>query len=237
MNIGNDLEKQMRLYPFGEYPKQGNCCCFVMDRAFLYGEQTVVSFDICTDYQVSRNPIGEDFIPLAKLKWEYQSCDGWEELPVDFDTTYAFLQKGKIGFHLPKEMVEDEAYGAFQIRVTLVENDYDVAPLIQNIYFNEIEVRQQYSYCDYEDYKISVGEKEEILSVRSSMYLAKQGQTELYLNRDGGWIPIRILEQKESREGDMILSFRKPDWTDSGGCLTCRLAAWENEFQEKRSLE
>ena len=33
VNIGNDLEKQMRLYPFGEYPKEGNCCYFIMDKA------------------------------------------------------------------------------------------------------------------------------------------------------------------------------------------------------------
>ncbi len=108
MNIGNDLEKKMRLYPFGEYPQVGNSCCFIMDRSFSSRDRTVVSFDICTDYQVSRNPIGEDFIPLARLKWEYQSSEGWEELPVESDTTYAFLQRGKICFRLPKKMVEDE---------------------------------------------------------------------------------------------------------------------------------
>lgn len=236
VNIGNDLEKKMRLYPFGEYPETGNSCCFVMDRAFLRKGKTVISFDIRTDYQVSRNPIGEDFIPLASLKWEYQSAEGWEELPVDFDTTYAFLQSGKIGFHLPKEMVEDKVYKAFQIRVTLVENDYDVAPLIQNMYFNEIEVRQQYSYCDYEDHEVTPIDGEYILYIKSSLYLAKNGQAELYLEREEGWISTPILERKAGYDGDVVLSFFRPDWADNGVKLTCRLAVCENEFQEKRNL-
>jgi len=236
VNIGNDLEKKMRLYPFGEHPETGNCCCFVMDRAFLQKTRTVISFDIRTDYQVSRNPIKSDFIPLAKLKWEYQSADGWEELPVDFDTTYAFLQRGKIGFHLPKEMVEDKVYGAFQIRVTLVENDYDVAPLIQNMYFNEIEVEQQYSYCDYEDYQIVPEGKEKVLSVKSSMYLAKNGHAELYLNKKGGWIPTPILDRKEAADGETVLFFSRPGWAKRGESLGCRLTVCEKEFEKKCCL-
>ncbi len=236
VNIGNNLGKKMRLYPFGEYPQTGNCCCFIMDRAFLQKAGTVISFDIRTDYQVSRNPIKEDFIPLAKLKWEYQSVDGWEELPVDFDTTYAFLQKGKIGFHLPKEMVEDKEYKAFQIRVTLVENDYDVAPLIENMYFNEIEVKQQYSYCDYEDYKIMPVGDEDILSVKSSLYLAKYGQRELYLHKKGGWIPTPILDRKEEEDGDTVVYFARPGWAKAGKCLNCRLVVFEKEFENKHFL-
>lgn len=234
VNIGNDLEKQMRLHPFGEFPIQGNCCCFIMDRAFCPKSRTTVTFDIRTDYEVSRNPIGEDFIPLAELKWEYQSEEGWQELLVEFDTTYAFLQSGRIGFYLPGEMAEDETYGAFQIRVTLTENHYDVAPLIQNIYFNEIEVRQQYSYCDYEDYELEISDTSQMLSITSGMYLAKNGQTELYLERDGGWIPARIIRKEETKEGDCLLFFARPVW--ARGRLACRLAAYEDDFLEKREL-
>lgn len=230
---GNDLEKHMRLYPFGEQPRVGNQCCFVMDKAFVPGEQTVVSFSVYSEYEVARNPIGEDFIPLARLKWEYQSAEGWEELPVDFDSTYAFLQSGKVGFHLPKEMAEDKKYGAYQIRVTLIENDYDVAPLVQDIYFNEIEVRQQYTYCDFEDYDVRVtGER---LCVKSSMYLAKNGQAELYIEKDGGFCQVAVAERKEAVDGDMIFYFDKPKWP-VGEFILCRLAAYENDFFEKREL-
>ena len=234
VNIGNDLEKQMRLYPFGEYPKEGNCCYFIMDKAFWDGRQTVITFDIRMDYEVNRNPIGKDFIPLARLKWEYQSVEGWEELPVAFDTTHAFLQSGKIGFDLPGKMVEDEIYGAFQIRVTLMENDYDVAPLIRNIYFNEIEVRQQYSCSDYEDYELEFPDSALLLSVKSSMYLAKSGQTELYLEQDGGWVPVPVRRKEETEEGGCLLYFVRPDWAEEK--LICRLAAYEDGFWEKREL-
>lgn len=232
-NNGNDLEKRMRLYPFGEQPGIGNCCCFVIDRAFACGEQTVVTFDIRTEYEVTRNPIGEDFIPLARLKWEYQSAEGWEDLPVDFDNTYAFLQSGRIGFHLPKEMAEDKNYGAYQIRVTLIENDYDVAPLVQDIYFNEIEVRQQYTYCDFEDYDVpAAGER---LCVKSGMYLAKNGQAELYIEKDGGFCQVAVAERKEAADGDMVFYFDKPGWP-VGESIVCRLAVYENDFFEKRDL-
>ena len=234
VNIGNDLEKQMCLYPFGEYPREGNCCYFIMDKAFSTKRQTVITFDIRTDYEVSRNPIGKDFIPLAKLRWEYQSVEGWEELSVAFDTTYAFLQSGRIGFDLPEKMVEDETYGAFQIRVTLMEDDYDVAPLIRNIYFNEIEVRQQYSCCDYEDYELEAPDIALLLSVKSSMYLAKSGQTELYLEQDGGWIQVPVRRKEETEDGDCLLYFAKPDWAEEK--LICRLAAYEDDFWEKREI-
>lgn len=234
VNIGNDFGKQMRLYPFGEQPKEGNCCCFVMDRAFRPGARTTVSFTICTEYEVARNPIGEDFVPLAALRWEYQSMDGWQELTVEFDTTYAFLQSGKIGFSLPGDMVEDEIYGAYQIRVTLVENDYDVAPLVQNIYFNEIEVRQQYSYCDYEDYQIAP--KDTVLCIKSSMYLAKHGQAELYLKRGGGWVPAQIVHKEEAKDGDAALFFARPNWAKGAASLECRMVAYEDGFWERREL-
>lgn len=234
VSTGNDLEKQMRLYPFGEYPKEGNCCYFIVDKEFAPGKRTVVTFDIRTEYEVSRNPIGRDFIPLARLRWEYQSAQGWEELPVVFDTTHAFLQSGKIGFDLPGKMVEDETYGAFQFRVTLTDNDYDVAPLIRSMYFNEIEVRQQYSCCDYEDHEVESPEHALLLCVRSSMYLAWSGQAALYLERDGGWIPVPVRRREETADGDCLLYFARPDWAEE--TLTCRLAAYEDDFWEKRKL-
>ncbi|MCI9447251.1 MAG: hypothetical protein HFH36_07610 [Lachnospiraceae bacterium] len=233
VNIGNDLEKHMHLYPFGEQPKAGNRCCFVMDRAFAPEGQTVMSFGIRTEYEVTRNPISEDFIPLARLTWEYQSAEGWEQLPVDFDTTHAFLQSGRIGFHLPKEMVEDAEYGAYQIRVTLDENDYDVAPLIESVYFNEIEVRQQYSYCDFEDFSLPAAG--EMLRVKSGMYLAKYGEAELYIEKDGAFFTITESGREEAPDGDMVFSFSRPGWA-AGMAVSCRLAAYEKDFWERRKL-
>ncbi len=234
VNIGNDLEKRMRLYPFGEKPEAGNCCCFVMDRAFDTEGQTVVTFDIRTEYEVTRNPIGADFVPLAQLRWEYQAENGWEELPVDFDTTYAFLQSGKIGFHLPGKMVQDSEYKAWQIRVTLSENDYDVAPLIQNLSFNEIEVRQQYSYCDYEDYE-AVPSGDGIYTVRSGMYLAKTGQAEIYVQEGDGFVQVSPEEREETREGDVVYSFSWQEPEEEGG-LCVRLAVYEKEFRKGREI-
>lgn len=242
VSIGNevgtqksDVEKRMHFYPFGQRPRAGHCCCFVIDRPFAPQRQNVVSVAICMDYPVARNPIEANFIPLAKLKWEYQSQDGWEELAVDYDTTYAFLQSGKIGFYLQKEMVLDAEYGAYQIRVTLMEQEYDVAPLIEQIHLNEIEVRQQYTYCDYEEFVLLPG-TEERLSVKSELALAKYGPAELYLKRGGGWVTVPVEGRSEVPGGDTVFFFQRPGWAADGRGLTCRLVVGEAEFWQKRQL-
>lgn len=234
-NIGNDFDKQIRIYPFGETPETGNQCCFVLDRALSGTFKTDIYFDVRTDYEVTRNPVDDDFIPLAKLKWEYQSEDGWTDMQVEYDHTHELIQSGSIRFHIPKEMAPDRSFDAYQIRVTLIENNYDVAPLIRNIRVNEIEVKQQYTLCDYEDYEIEWKENEdEMLSFCSDLYLAENGQAELYLKGKDGW----ILETEIIREsvpcGGVRIRFRKPDW--ASGRLLCRLAVWEEEWTDKRII-
>ncbi len=258
-NIGNDFEKQIKLYPFGELPRIGNQCYFVLDKGLHencpeeeykdQGYRTDIYFDICTVYEVERNPVEDDFIPLAKLKWEYLCADGWEALEVEFDHTHEFLQSGRIRFRMKKKMVMEEQLGVFQIRVTLEENDYDVAPLIQNIYLNEIELKQQYSICDYEDYDILLqdekymspepgfrqpGHDTRVLTLRSSLALAGTGKIELYLKKEESWILAEGVHRSIMEAGDIQVSFDRPDWAE--GNLTCRLTAWEEDFGEQRIL-
>ena len=242
-NIGNDFEKQIKLYPFGELPQIGNQCYFVLDRGLHEncpkeeyeerGYRTDIYFDIRTVYDAVRNPVEDDFIPLAKLNWEYFSADGWEELEVEADHTHEFLQSGKIRFRMKKKMAMEESLGAFQIRVTLEENDYDVAPLIQNIYLNEIELKQQYTICDYEDHEL-MPQDCPVLTMRSSLALAATGKIELYLKKGELWFPAEGIRRSIAENGEVCVSFDRPDW--AGACLVCRLAAWEEEFGERRLL-
>ena len=150
-NVGNDFGKRMRLYPFGEQPRTGNQCCFLLDQGLSPTRETEFYFEIRTEYEVTRNPAGEGFLPLAKWKWEFYGAGGWRELPLEQDETYVFLQSGCLRFRVPEEMAEEETLHVYQIRVTLLEQELDVAPLIENVYLNEIPIRQQYSVCDYEE--------------------------------------------------------------------------------------
>lgn len=231
-SIENDVEKQMKFYPFGKLPKSGNQCYFVLDGALYQERTTGIFFKICTEYEVTRNPANEQFIPLASLKWEYYCQDGWNELPVESDETYGFVQSGKIRFMIQKEMVKEECFETYQLRVTLEENAYDVAPLIQNIYLNEIDVLQQYSACDYETLEINLSGEDKMFSLCSSLYLAERGAAELYLEKGEGWILLREVRREKSEEGDIRFWFLKPDWAD--GNLRCRLAFYENEMSETR---
>lgn len=233
-NTGNDLEKKMRLHPFGEMPEAGNQCYFVLDQALSHEFCTRIYFDICTEYEVTRNPVKKGFIPLAELKWEYFCADGWEEIQVEYDHTCNFLQSGGISFRIPKEMVKDTELDAYQLRATLEKNDYDVAPLIQDVYLSEIPLAQQYSICDYEDCEIdwSAYEKEGVLSVKSSFYLARTGGIELYVQSQEGWRPVRAESRVSDEDGDVHIFFRKPEKIRN--CRRCRLVVYEEELRERR---
>lgn len=231
-NIGNDFDKQMRLYPFGEEPEIGNQCYFILDQA-LVGTQTMeIYFDICTEYGTVRNPADESFIPLAALKWEYYCTEGWEELEVVSDQTYAFLQSGKLRFRMAKEMVEEEQLHAYQMRVTLLENDFDVAPFIRNIYLNEVDVVQQRSLCDYEEYKVDFSACEEEFSLCSSLYLSEVGWAEAFLEDEDGWRLLEEIRREITEDGSIKIWFPKPAWAK--GVLRCMLAVCEREMQEER---
>lgn len=251
-NIGNELEKQMKLYPFGESPQTGAQCCFILDSPLSSVRETNIYFDICTDYGITRNPPDEQFIPPAKLKWEYFCADGWEAVQLGSDHTYAFLQSGKINFRIQKEMAKEEISDAYVIRVTLLENDYDVAPLIQNIYLNETDVRQQYSACDFEEYELDLSGAEDTFCVCSGLYLADAGKAELYLERredffgradtacdqdrkeDAVWYLLKEIRREKTAEGDLRLWFSKPAWAE--GPLRCRLAVFEKGMEESRLI-
>lgn len=231
-NIGNEYEKQMQLYPFGQKPRIGNQCCLILDRPLSHTRKTTVSFMIRTEYEVTRNPAEKGFWPLAKLKWEYYGKGGWEALQVEEDGTYGFLQSGKLRFQIQREMALEETFGAYEIRVTLLEHEFDVAPLIQNIYLNEIEVLQQYTACDYEECEVEFAGTE--VSFSTSLYLADRGKTELYVPYKEGWRRLKESGREKTEEGDIRLFFPRPEW--AGGFLRCRLAVFEEEMEEKRIL-
>ena len=54
---------------------------------------------------------------------------------------------------------------------------------------------------DYEDHEIEVFDTALLLCVRSSMYLAKSGQTQLYLEKDGGWVFVPVRRREETADG------------------------------------
>ncbi len=234
-NVGNDFGKRMRLYPFGEQPRTGNQCCFLLDQGLSPTRETEFYFEIRTEYEVTRNPAGEGFLPLAKWKWEFYGAGGWRELPLEQDETYVFLQSGCLRFRVPEEMAEEETLHVYQIRVTLLEQELDVAPLIENVYLNEIPIRQQYSVCDYEEGEVDFsGEpvQEETFFVYSDLYLAERGQTELYLETGEGWQLSRELRREKTGEERIRIWFSRPVW--ARGRLRYRLAAFERDAAEKR---
>ena len=201
----------------------------------LLSRETEFYFEIRTEYEVTRNPAGEGFLPLAKWKWEFYGAGGWRELPLEQDETYVFLQSGCLRFRVPEEMAEEETLHVYQIRVTLLEQELDVAPLIENVYLNEIPIRQQYSVCDYEEGEVDFsGEpvQEETFFVYSDLYLAERGQTELYLETGEGWQLSRELRREKTGEERIRIWFSRPVW--ARGRLRYRLAAFEKEAAEKR---
>ncbi|MCC8151028.1 MAG: baseplate J/gp47 family protein [Lachnospiraceae bacterium] len=233
-NIDNEMEKQIRLYPFGEEPRVGDQCYFLLDRPLSSRYPTDMYFEISTGCDLERNPVSEDFISLAALEWEYQTADGWEPMEPVYDETHELLFSGRIRFFPEKEMEADRELGVYRIRVTLRYNDYDVAPLIRSVRVNEIPVRQQYTCCDYEDHTARVLPDGKTCCIDICLYLANAGKAELYLKTEEGWLPWETEEVRSLQGGAVRIFFRKPEWEWREE--VCRLMVCEEEWAERRVL-
>lgn len=146
-----DTGKKMKIFPFGKNPKAGNEFLIKFDRPLEMGKTYQLYFDIFDDYPVARNPIDEKFYPLAQLELRCYSETGFVVCNEIEDNTVQFLQSGILKFKVPEKMqpMEDDTYG---ICLCLKECEYDVAPVIQGLHLNVVQVQQTDTVIDYRDF-------------------------------------------------------------------------------------
>ena len=90
--------------------------------------------------KVKRVPISnaKAFYPLAELVVEAYTKNGWQEITLASDETYALLCSGRISIMVDSSMEPCviEAFEGYYLRLRLTRCDYDVPPVIEAIRFN-----------------------------------------------------------------------------------------------------
>lgn len=165
-------------------------------------------FSIYNSKGLVRNPIklGDNFESIADIKWEYYGTEngvtGWHGLKIFEDQTHNFLFSGVIRFQIGGicKSVNEE----YKIRATLIRDEYDYPPRIDNIFTNTFLVRQTDTKCFNKVIK-----KEDILSDRTveiKNHVAIYGRSEVYYKKYGGWVKTNAVTfSSKIKEGKLIV--------------------------------
>lgn len=136
----------LALYPFGRHPKPGAFTEYLFDRPFSPDRLYSFQFFIKEDYEVRRNRIEEKdgFLPMARISFEVFTEDGYRPLRIEEDETFGMLQRGIVRIRMPGCPVspkpQDDLYA---LRMTFLEGDYDIPPMLKYLDLNAVRVRQQ----------------------------------------------------------------------------------------------
>lgn len=139
-----DERKKLQLTMFGEKGKAGSCFELCLDTPFRPGQTYGFYFTIKDDYEVRRNPMDENFIPLVEISAEYNNnrSKDWFSCPIIRDDTYAFLQSGILRIQLPPDVPEREDEAGCRLRFVVMQGEYDVIPVLEYLDLNPLELIQ-----------------------------------------------------------------------------------------------
>jgi hypothetical protein len=154
-----DLGNKLRIYPFGREPKAGSCFYLGFNEPLPTNTTLRVLVDIFDDYKVKRVPISnaKAFYPLAELVVEAYTKNGWQEITLASDETYALLCSGRISIMVDSSMEPCviEGLEGYYLRLRLTRCDYDVPPVIEAIRFNSIALRQRDTQSEVIDFPLA----------------------------------------------------------------------------------
>lgn len=224
----------MRLPMFGEEAAVGAEFVMYFDKAFEADISYSIYFKLSQEYPVERNPIDEDsFIPLAAVKLIYYSEDGWQQAEIIRDETHAMIQSGKLYFKLPAPMFENE--GSFKLKLMLKECNYEIAPMLNNLSLNVINVVQTESLSEYEDIKLNrIEAVENLLSLDS--YLALHGEQDIFVKTDKGYVICTDIV-KEKKDGKVTLALDNLFESFQTDILTLRIVNYSEKFSHRRCYD
>lgn len=141
--------KGICFYPFGEDPAAGNWFEIslwqelepgVRHRLFLKSGAASGEHGAVRQVPVDEEAYdGHGYYPLAEIRMEYQTEQGWQEAVVERDGTYAMVQEGSICFSLEFPMKP----GDYRLRFFLVRCGYLWGPCITRLSLAMAEVWQQ----------------------------------------------------------------------------------------------
>jgi hypothetical protein len=147
-------KRGLQYHIFGKNPAAGDAFYIGFDRQLPQGVPLVLEFELFSDYPVKRNPFGGDFLPLAELRWEYYTAEGWRRAEQVEDATHALLDSGLVTITVGRPMAEQSlTREGYWLRVVLESCNYDVPPLLTGLSLGIVPALQQQTMCRYQDFQ------------------------------------------------------------------------------------
>lgn len=137
--------KGVSLYPFGTKPRPGAVFLINLAAPLREGVPFRLFLKCSPDGPVTARPVdeseydGHGYDPLAQMRMEYRTKEGWDTAKIIRDETYGMIQDGSILFQLPRPM----GGGGYGLRFVLERSDYLPPPHISRISLAMAEAWQQ----------------------------------------------------------------------------------------------
>lgn len=213
---------------FGRKPKAGAAFWIGFTSPLTVGPEHRLYFRMFHGYEVKRNPIGdsEKFVPLASVLAEYRTEDGFHSVKGQKDETCGFLEDGFLSFRLDQEMMPDEE-GLYWLRIRLIKDDYDVAPVLEQVSVHTLAVSQMRTLSQIRTVSLKDGETE---TIGTKTFLEAYGEYEVYEETEKGWKRYEgtVMRQTEPDGVGFIL----PEFGFGNVMLVC----FEEAFRDVRLL-
>lgn len=224
-------------YPvFGNEPKIENEFYICFNNKLPVNKNIDITISIYDNYPIKRNEIIEDaFYPLAKIKYEYLSVNGWKDIEQIKDGTYGFLNNGIISLKISEEMEKEPEQNGYLIRAVLKECNYEVPPILKYMSMNSIKVIQKDTLSEVIEFDVTDGDIQECVLPN---YLGLVGDIDVFIKVEEDIFERTYeydLTMTEGRRG-VIFNKVKQNKFPLEGEKNVKICCYSNEFTYRRKI-
>lgn len=214
-NLNNQGDNSF--YAFGAQVSKGNTMYLGFERQMDKDTVHTIHFYLYDKYPV---PLGkgkmknDSFEPSGKVSWKYygykkengKTVRGWFPINIIEDETFHFTKSGKIKFIIPEKMEREMIYpandkGRYWLSCSVEVANYEIAPRVQQISFNTIEVEHRLTLSD--TYYFS-GRSEPYETIMLTDYLSFYEKFEVQVRDEKGywqtWSEVENLIQSSAND-------------------------------------
>lgn len=166
-------------------------------------------FSVYLSKELKRNSVayGDKFDEMAEISWEYYGVEkgilDWHQIEVINDETHRFLFSGIVKLKINGEMESSD--GVYVIRATLVSEEYDFYPKIDNIMANVFTVQQKLTKCENLIFKKKDIRGDFVIAAKTHMSI--YGNHFVYIKESDGWVPTKgFTFERDVQGGYMYLT-------------------------------
>lgn len=221
-------------YVFGREVHVGNKFYIELNNPIPKNETINISVIVKDEYGIKRNKIKDkNFYPLAKIKWQYYGNGSWKDIEEIEDNTFSFIQSGMISFKISHEM--DMVADVYLLRAILIENNYDIEPVITYMDINTINVVQKDTLSSILKYDVT---DEEIQSFRMPNYLGSTAEFEVFVKNQDGFFELTYDYTVKYKDKRMIITLEKGvnKKFPIKGPENLYICTYAKEFEKKRNI-